>query len=501
VTANWFDTLNQLTPEMAVAATVLWVMLGDLFLTRNPRSLWAQSFLGLSAAAIAAALLYKVDTPSALLMPSIRGMFLASRFVTGLKFVVLLLAALSVAFSYRSFQDSVRHAGEYYALILFSTLGALLCLSSQDLLMFFISFELLSLPLYMLCGFRRYDSASAEAGLKYFINGALSSALLLFGISWIYGSMGSTHLPTIQTHYQEMGSVPHGLVVGCLLVFAGLAFKVAVAPFHNWAPDVYTGAPPSVSMFLSTAPKVTILGFVLRLFWTYLGDSSQHFNLGFDWMFLFLVLAPVSMFVGNFSALPQTDVRKILAYSGIAQVGYIFMGLAACSDLNQQRYKAVAAVIYYICVYAMANLGAWAVLTLVGRENSRLDLDSLRGLHQRSPVLAACLAMCLMSLAGVPPLSGFTGKFYLFRAIYDSGYPFLVVLGILNSVISLFYYFKVLKAAYFVEPEEGASVFPGFSALQLVALQWCLWSNVLLGLWPGLIREASRIAISVTQGI
>lgn len=501
MTANWFDTFNQLTPELAVLATILWVMLGDLFLTRNPRSLWVQSFLGLSAAAIAAALLYKVDTPSALLMPSIRGMFVVSRLITGLKFVVLLLAALSVAFSYRSFQESSRHAGEFYGLILFSTLGALLCLSSQDLLMFFISFELLSLPLYMLCGFRRYDSASAEAGLKYFLNGALSSALLLYGISWIYGSMGSTHLPTIQVNYQNMGSVPHGMLVGCLLVFAGLAFKVAIAPFHNWAPDVYTGAPAAVSMFLSTAPKVSILGFVLRLFWTYLGQGGQTFDFGFDWMFLFLVLAPVSMFVGNISALPQTDVRKILAYSGIAQVGYIFMGLAACSEWNLQRYKAVAAVIFYISAYAMANLGAWAVLTMVGRENSRLDLHSLRGLHQRSPVLAACLAICLMSLAGVPPLSGFTGKFYLFRAIYDSGYPFLVVLGILNSVISLFYYFKVLKAAYFVEPEEGVTAFPKLSALQYVAIQWCLWSNVLLGLWPGLIREASRIAITMTQGL
>jgi NADH-quinone oxidoreductase subunit N len=500
VTASWLHTFYHMTPEMAVLVTVFWVMISDIFLPRNPRRLWVQSFIGLSAATIAAVLLFQVDTPVQALMPSVQAMFLTSPLTSAIKVVVLLLATLSVAFAYKSFGEAGRHAGEFYTLILFSTLGALLCVSSQDLLMFFISFELLSLPLYMLCSFRRYHSASAEAGLKYFINGALSSAVLLYGISWIYGAAGSTHLPTIAARCAAMEHAPAGLYLGCLMVLAGLAFKVAAAPFHNWAPDVYSGAPPAVSVFLSTAPKVAMIGFLVRLFWGFLDGSGIFFQLGTDWVFVFVILSVVSMFVGNLSALPQRDVRKILAYSGIAQVGYLLLGLAACSEINPNPDKALAAVLFYTAVYGLSNLGAWAVLTVVGREQENLDLDSLRGLHRRSPVLAACLALCLMSLAGVPPLSGFTGKFYLFRSIYESKLPFLVVLGILNSVISLFYYFKVLKAAYFVEAEESGPVFPALTAVQQLAVQVCLWSNLVLGLWPGLIQLVDRLASTMTQG-
>lgn len=495
---NWSHLLVQFTPEVAVLVTIVWVILSDLFLSRHPSGLWRQCFLGLAAATMGAAFLCQVSTPTADLPLPIGRVLIVSQLTSTLKFVVLLLSTLAVVFSYKSFEETERHAGEYYALILFSTLGGLLCISSQDLALFFISFELLSLPLYMLCGFRRYNSASAEAGLKYFVNGALSSALMLYGISWIYGSMGSTHLPTILANYHAMEGAPQGFLLGCLLVLSGLAFKVAVAPFHAWAPDVYTGAPPAVSTFLASAPKVTMIGFVIRLFWQYLDVPGGAFNLPVDWVFLFAVLSAGSMFVGNLSALPQTDVRKIFAYSGIAQMGYLFLGLAACN--NPHREQSLAAVIFYTGVYGLSNLGAWAVLAVLARSQDRFDLDSLRGLHQRNPVLAACLALCLMSLAGVPPLSGFMGKFYLFRAIYESGLPFLVVLGILNSVISLFYYFKVLKAAYFVEAEEGASAGPTLPMAQQLAFQLCLWSNVVLGLWPGVIAEVERVASTITQG-
>ncbi|MBS2033655.1 NADH-quinone oxidoreductase subunit N, partial [bacterium] len=349
------------------------------------------------------------------------------------------------------------------------------------------------------------NSASAEAGLKYFVNGALSSALMLYGISWIYGSLGSTHLPTLMTNYALAPSPPQGFLVGCLLLLSGLGFKVAVAPFHTWAPDVYTGAPPAVSTFLATAPKVTIIGFAIRLFWQSLNTPGQFFNLPVDWVFLFSILAVGSMFVGNLSALPQTDVRKILAYSGVAQMGYVFMGLAACNNAHAQQ--SLSAVLFYTCAYGLSNLGAWAVLAVLARHQERFDLDSLRGLHHRHPAMAACLALCLMSLAGVPPLSGFMGKFYMFRAIYETGLPFLVVMGILNSVISLFYYFRVLKAAYFVEAEEGGtsspqapSAGPSLPMAQQLAFQVCLWSNVVLGLWPAVIHEVERVASTLTQG-
>lgn len=502
---NWSHLMVQFTPELAVLVTAIWVILSDLFLSRHPAGLWRQCFLGLAAATIGTAFLYQVPTPGVELPAMVTRVLLVSPLTTALKFIVLLLSTLAVVFSYRSFEETERHAGEYYSLILFSVLGGLLCISSQDLVLFFISFELLSLPLYMLCGFRRYNSASAEAGLKYFVNGALSSALMLYGISWIYGSLGSTHLPTLAANYASLQSPSGGFVVGCLLMLTGLGFKVAVAPFHTWAPDVYTGAPPAVSTFLASAPKVTIVGFLLRLFWQYLAGPGQFFHLSVDWVFLFSVLAAGSMFMGNLSALPQTDVRKIFAYSGIAQIGYIFLGLAACNNPHPQQ--SFSAVLFYTGVYGISNLGGWAVLAVLARYQDRFDLDSLRGLHQRHPAMAACLALCLMSLAGVPPLSGFMGKFYLFRAIYESGLPFLVVLGILNSVISLFYYFKVLKAAYFVEAEDGGtsvlqapSAGPSLPMAQQLAFQVCLWSNVVLGLWPAVMNEVERVASTITQG-
>lgn len=491
----WWNALSQLSPELVLLVSLFSILVSDLLLGKNSRSAWAQALLGSGGALTAALLLYPLAGQAAPLPPSLQSMFLITPFTVGLKALVLLLTTLAVAISHQAFEEAARHAAEFYLLILFAALGAVMCLGAQDLVLFFLAFELLSMPLYMLCAFRRYHSASAEAGLKYFLNGALCSALLLFGISWIYGSLGSTHLPTMALRYSQLAAVPSALMVGLLLVAVGLAFKVSAAPFHNWAPDVYGGAPASVSVFLSTAPKVAVVGFLARLYWAYLHDPFQSsYHLFQDWFGMFALLSGISMFVGNLSALTQTDVRKIFAFSGVAQIGYLFLGLAAFFGDNPHPERARAAVFFYLAAYGVANLGAWGVLAWVERENRRLDLKCLRGLHQRSPMLAACLAVCLMSLAGVPPLSGFVGKFYLFRSIYESHYPFLVVFGILNSVISLFYYFKVLKAAYFVEPEEGQAALPAVSAVAWLAFQFCLWSNVVFGLWPGLMAEVVRMA-------
>lgn len=500
---NWLEVLSQFSPEAALVVTLAFLLLSDLFLGTNPRRLWTLALIGLGGASIAAIDLAVTSVKHGCgpLPESLSHTFACSGLIALIKAGLLLLALLSVAFSHRSLPDGNRDAAEYYMLLLFATLGATLTVSSQDLLMFFISFELLSLPLYILCGFRRYDSASAEAGLKYFINGALSSALLLYGISMIYGAVGSTHLPTIAEHCAALPGLSAALLLGSLLLLVGVGFKVSAAPFHNWAPDVYSGAPPVVSIFLATVPKVAMVAFGLRLFWTYLASQGVYFfHLQTDWALIFSILSVLSMFVGNLSALPQTDVRKIFAYSGVAQIGYIFMGLAACSSWNPHPERGISAVLFYSLVYALSNLGAWGVLTLAGRETRRYDLTSLRGLSQRQPLLGACLALCLMSLAGVPPLSGFVGKFYLFRAIYESQAPALVVFGILNSVISLFYYFKVLKAAYFVEPGEDG--FPSaLHPVQRLAVQVCLWSNLVIGLWPGLMQAVDRAAGTFSQGM
>lgn len=481
------------SPEVGVVLTLLATILADLVFAPRKGRIAHLTLFGLLLSLVACVQLAHISKAMMPLPPEVARTLVSTQLTMLLKGFLLILTSLAVALAPGSFVEEERNSGEFYALILFSLLGGMLCVSSNDLLMFFIAFELLSLPLYMLCGCKRYESASAEAGLKYFVNGALSSALLLYGISWIYGSFGSTELPRLAQAMGASSGAPSGAVVGAIMIMVALLFKVSAAPFHSWAPDVYTGAPPSVSTFLSTVPKVAIVGFTARLFWNYQDAPNAFLQLGSAWVGLFAIVSLMSMLIGNLSALPQTDARKILAYSGVAQIGYVFMGLAACSAANPDPARGLAATLFYVLTYGVANLGAWGALSVAGRGAGRYTLDGLRGLHQRSPLTAACLAVCCMSLAGVPPLAGFVGKFYLFRTIYQAKIQALVVFGILNSTISLFYYFKMLKAAYFSRPDDDTSGVV-LSPLQRLALQCCLWSNVALGLWPGLMNAADRVA-------
>jgi NADH-quinone oxidoreductase subunit N len=490
------SSLVQLSPEIAVIFTVFLVLLTDLFPshgaadpaapagTGSRKSAYALSLLGLLVAlGLTEYLTVGLDGnfSASELYPSLSRVLVVDSVALFLKGVVLLLSLMAVGLSSGSFSEEQRHPGEYYLLLLVATLGEMMAISSRELLTFFIAFELLSLPLYMLAGFRRYSSESAEAGVKYFITGAISSAFMLYGISWIYGSLRTTVFTEMPQRYAELTSFPSGLLVGILMMTVAFAFKVSAAPFHNWAPDVYSGAPTTVVAYLSTAPKVAMVGVMLRFYWTM---APGFLVLGSAWLALFCLLALFSMTIGNLCALAQTNLKRMMAYSGVAQIGYLMLGLASCSLPHVSHHGAgflgISSSLFFVAIYGVSNLGAWAIVGIVERQSGSCQLESMEGLAQRNPYCAFVLAICLMSLAGVPPLAGFFGKFYLFRAIYQTGIPFLVVFGILNSVISLYYYFKVLRAAYF----NSASERPAFSLslVQKLCLTVCLLVCVGLGL-------------------
>lgn len=364
--------------------------------------------------------------------------------------LAVFLAFLAVGISWGSFQEESQSAGEYYTLMLAATLGAVLVTHAKELLTFFIAFELLSIPLYMLAGFRRYHRKSAEAGLKYFLSGALSTAIFLFGASWIYGATGSTSYSSL-ARGMEAHSQP--LALGLLMVLAAFAFKMSAAPFHMWAPDTYEGAPIPVAAFLSSVPKAVMFAATLRL----LGSLGvMHVEL----MMALSALAVLSIAIGNLVALTQRELTRLAAYSGVAQIGYLLIGLSCVvlgldSDKIGIAVDSLGALLFYLLVYTVTNLAFWLILLTVSRARGSTQIDAFDGLAQSSPPLAFALLVCLMSLAGAPPLAGFVGKLYLFRAALYAQ-PLMAVIGVIGSVLSLVYYFGILRRCYFLEPPAEA---------------------------------------------
>ena len=368
--------------------------------------------------------------------------------------LAVFLAFLAVGISWDSFQEEQSSAGEYYSLMLSATLGAVLVAHAQELLTFFIAFELLSIPLYMLTGIRRYHRRSAEAGLKYFLSGALSSAIFLFGASWIYGAAGSTQYKAI-----SMGLAQHGqpMVLGLLMVLAAFAFKMSAAPFHMWAPDTYEGAPIPVAAYLSGVPKAVMFGAALRLF----GEVAPVMQT--ELMMIVSALAVLSIMIGNLVAITQVQVTRLAAYSGVAQIGYLLIGLASVLGSMEPNKISVAseamgALLFYLLVYTVTNLAFWLILLTISRARGSTHLDAFDGLAESSPGLAFALMICLMSLAGMPPLAGFAGKLFLFRsALYVQ--PAMALFGVVGSVLSLVYYFRILRRCYLLRaPAEARPI-------------------------------------------
>lgn len=380
-----------------------------------------------------------------------------------------------------------RNPAEYVSILLFATVGLLLMTAAQQLLVGFLALELASLSLYILAGFDKSRPESAEAGLKYFLLGAMSAAFLLFGFSLLYGLTGSLDLNHISDALRHQGITPL-LVVALVMVTVAFGFKAAAAPFHLWAPDAYQGAPTPSAALIASASKLAGIVFFARLFWSGLGFSAGNVSYAFTsvgWLPVVAVLSGTSILIGNLAALAQTNVRRLLAYSAISHAGILLLGVIAVSR------SGTAPIFYYAMTYGIATAGAFGVLGVLERQGRCEAITDLAGLHRRSPLLAGCLMVFILSLAGVPPLAGFFGKFYVFAATLKlAGLAgpagWLAILAILFSAVALYYYMVVLKQALVVAPAKDAAPVkvPFVAGLALVAAAIAV---LLFGIWPSLL--------------
>lgn len=376
--------------------------------------------------------------------------------------------------------------GEYYPLILFCTAGAMLMASGTDLMTLFLGLEVLSVALYVLAGFFRGQLRSNEAGLKYFLLGAFSTGFLLYGIALLYGVAGTTNVADIGIYLANRGNHAFSnpmAVAGMLLLSIGFLFKIAIAPFHMWTPDVYQGAPTPVTAFMSAAPKAAGFAAFLRIFLLGLG-SFYH-----DWTSLLWVLAVLTMFVGNIAAIYQTDLKRMLAYSSIAHAGYALVGMVAANRIG------VSGILFYMLAYTFMNLGAFAVLVLAGKKGEEnLTLEGFAGFGYKRPFLGVAMTIFLFSLMGIPPTAGFAGKFFIFAGALKAGYVWLAVLGVLNSAISLYYYLRVMVYMYFREPAEDygwVKMAPG----AVISIVLSLVGVLYLGILPGSVMDIAKRAL------
>jgi len=441
---------HALAPEMVVTGVLALVLVADLMLDRSRKWLLANlASFGLLAALVPVVTLALSDTgPRSM----VGGAYVVDDFALVLKGLFLVVGYVVLLMSTNYVEEGDYYEGEFYFLLLSSILGMVVMASSRDLISIFVALETLSIPAYMLAGWRKRDLKSNEAALKYYLLGVLASAVMLYGMSLIYGFTGSTLLTRIGAQLNGSVTAEPIVTVAILFVIIGFAFKVSAVPFHSWAPDTYEGAPTPVTAFLSVASKTG--GFVALLELVYVGFLGRSDV----WAPLFGVLAALSMTVGNLIALRQTNIVRLLAYSSIAQAGFILVPFAVAGASPDAAHSALVASVVYLLIYAAMNLGAFAVVMAVARKTRSGEISSYGGLFEYAPGLAVLMAIFLFSLAGIPPLAGFFAKIVVFRAAIDAGTSWALVLALVaavNSVIALFYYASVAREMFMSPVPDG----------------------------------------------
>lgn len=417
--------------------------------------------------------------------PAFSNMLAVGGFATFFRALVIIVGLLAVLASGEYLSRERASGAEYYALMVFSVVGQCVMVAANDLLMVFVGLEISSIASYVLAGYLRDDPRNNESALKYFLLGSFATAFLLYGVAWIYGLTGSTNLATIRQALLTSGAPSLGLTgVAAALIFVGLAFKISAAPFQVWAPDVYQGAPAPVSAFLSAGPKAAAFA-VLVMVVVNFGPAAGQLQP------VLWACALATMVIGNFAAIQQSNIKRMLAYSSIAHAGYVLVAVTANSEIGS------AAVMFYMAAYALTNIGAFAVVTHVARKGERfVSISDFAGLSRRQPGLAAMLSIFLLSLIGVPLTGGFFGKFYIFKAALDSHLVWLTVLGLLNSAVAAYYYLRVLVVMYFNEPGESAEDLPAAGAGLSVAVYACALGTLVLGIMPDWVLDfATKAAL------
>jgi len=411
-------------------------------------------------------------------------------YATFFRGLVLLVGFLCILLSFSYLNREQAQSGEYYTLILFSLVGQCLLAASADLIMVFIGLEISSIATYILAGFLRDDRRNNEAALKYFLLGSLATAFLLYGIAWTYGLTESTNFDQIQRvlAYQAFRSTGILASVAAGLIFVGLGFKVSVAPFQVWTPDVYQGAASPVTAFMSAGPKAAAFAVFFRVFMISFGPLSDR------WDRLVWICALLTMLIGNFAALRQTNIKRLLGYSSIAHAGYVLIALTADSDIG------MAAGMFYLASYALMNIGAFAVIGYVAaRHEQYVRVEDLSGLSRRQPVTAALLAIFVFSLIGVPLTGGFFAKFYVFQAALESHLVWLTVLGLINSAIAAFYYLRIIVAVYMREPGPAVSALVPPSPGVRVALWMTAIGTLILGIFPSTVLTFASMSAAALR--
>jgi len=477
---------HALAPEIIIASTLIVVLLVDLASERNRALLGTISGIGLLAAMVPI-LTLAVDGTDRLVLSG-NPSYVVDNFALTMKALFIVAGYVVVLLSTNYIAEGDYYEGEYYFLLLTSVLGMVVMASSRDLISIFIALETLSIPAYMLATWRKRDPKSNEAGLKYYLMGVFATAIMLYGMSLIFGVTGSTYLTDIST---SLGSGTTPIVtLGIVFCVVGFAFKVSAVPFHTWAPDTYEGAPTPITAFLSVSSKTG--GFVAILSLIFVGFFGQH-NV---WEPMMWALAVLTMTVGNLVALRQTNVVRLLAYSSIAQAGYILAPLAVAGDLGTKQ-DSLSAVVVYLLVYAAMNLGAFAIVITVARKTRSAQLDSFNGLFEYAPGLTVMMTVFLFALAGIPPLAGWFAKFEIFRATANAGtgagYLLAVIVGI-NSVIALFYYARIAQAMWMQESPHGDRTPIKVPPALAGALAICVIGVVVVGVYPQLVARLGDMA-------
>jgi len=427
-----------LIPEYLLAALAALVVALDLFVGRRVRDYLPYLTAAGLGIILVVSLLYVNDTPK-----DFGGLIQVDNFTTFFRVFFIAITAVVALASAHFVRGHLRHAGEYYGLLVLSTIGAIYMAAAREMLTAYIALELLSFSLYVLVSFAKMDAKSNEGGMKYMLLGAFSSALFLYGMSLIYGVAGSTFYSDIAAAFRAgTADFDLAMLMGLVLVVAGLGFKVAAVPFHMWTPDAYEGAPLPITAYLSAASKAAGFALLLRLF------AGAFLPVLEDWQWMVAALAAASMTVGNLVAIQQHNIKRLLAYSSIVQVGFMLMAIAALSP------ETASALVLHMTGYVITNLAAFAVIIAYYNLSGKDEIPDYRGLAERAPFLALSLTVALFSLAGMPLFAGFATKFILFQAVAKEGFLWLAALAVVNSFVSLYYYLLVIRQMYVGEPEE-----------------------------------------------
>lgn len=481
--------LGATLPAVFLALGTTALLIVDLFLPKERRH-WTPwlALLGLGVSFILTLTTYNSSTTA------LGEMFVADSFSGFINMIALISAAISILLGIDYMRRTGNDRGEFWALLLLSTSGVMFMASANDLIVVFIALELLSIPLYIMASFRRDNAKSEEAGMKYFVLGAFASAFLVYGSALIYGATGTTNLPAIFASVANIISADSSsifyLLIGTALVIVGLGFKVAVVPFHMWTPDVYEGAPTPVTAFMSVGAKVGGFAALLRVLVTAMPVLIADGQTLPIWQNTVMVIAAVTLIVGNFIALSQTNIKRMLAYSSIAHAGYILMAVAAAAS-PQYADAATQGALVYLLAYTFTNLGAFAVAIAIEKnDGTGSNLDDFKGLARSKPILAAMMTVFMFSLTGIPLTAGFTGKWFVFQASVSAGLIPLAIIAVLTSVVSAFYYLRIIVNMYLADGEGD----PAAGATP--AVNWALYitfaGTLALGLFPILVTNLTE---------